>query len=264
MKELKTISDVLERLDGIIQENEQNQDTLGYFAVLYRRVTWRIKEEIEAGNFEDNARMEQLDVVFAKIYIDAYDNYRNDMPVSLSWEKAFKLSGKFWPVVMQHLLIGMNAHINLDLGIAAALVSGKDNIEDLRNDFYKINAILASLVDEVQQNLSTVWPPLRRILQRTGHYDNLLVNFSMRIARDGAWNFAKTLAVTPGAEREECIKTRDKAVARVAGIITDHRPWVRLLLGIIRLGELGTVSGKMKKMKFRNSDIQPVTAGNIS
>lgn len=264
MKDLNTINDVLDRLDEIIQENEQKEDMLGFFAVLYRRVTLRIKEEIASDNFEDPVRMELLDVIFAKMYIDAYENYRKGNPVSLSWERAFRLSGEFWPVVMQHLLIGMNAHINLDLGIAAAEVSGRNNIENLKNDFYKINAILASLVDEVQQNLSTVWPPLKWILQRTGQLDNMLVDFSMRMARDGAWNFAKTLAITPETEKHECIKTRDEAVSRVASMITDHKPRVQLVLKIIRIGETGSVSQKMKKLKYMNPELKPLAVGKIS
>src|SRR5690606_36496574 len=145
MKELKTINDVLATLDNIIQETEENNDTLGYFAVLYNRVTLKVKEEIEAGYFEDAERMEKLDVIFAKRYIDAYYDYRSGRPVTRCWDKAFKLSTDFWPVTLQHLLIGMNAHINLDLGIVAAEVCKGGKIEDLRTDFYKINEILSSL-----------------------------------------------------------------------------------------------------------------------
>lgn len=263
MKELTTINHVLEKLDEIIRENEQKEDALGYFAILYRRVTLEVKEKIEAGYFEDPGRMELLDVIFAKKYIDAYSNFRMGKKVTQSWDKAFHLSGEYWPIILQHLLIGMNAHINLDLGIAAAQVSGKGNIEDLRNDFFKINEILASLVDEVQHNLSAVWPPLKKILQKTGQYDNLLVDFSMKTARDGAWNFAKTLANTPDTGKEGCVKIRDQAVAGVSEIITNPKLGVRLLLGIIRLGETGTVSEKMRKMKFADTGQKSLATGKI-
>src|SRR5690606_12551437 len=94
---------------------------------------------------------------------------------------------------LQHLLLGMNAHINLDLGIAAAEISTKENIHQLKNDFIKINEILSAQVDEVQFGLSSIWNPLKKILSKTGKFDNYLVDFSMKIARDGAWNFASEM-----------------------------------------------------------------------
>ncbi|MDT0687756.1 DUF5995 family protein [Autumnicola psychrophila] len=251
---LTTIDDVLSRLDKIILEAEENEDTLGYFAVLYRRVTLEVKEGIIAGYFEDGERMEQLDVVFAKKYLEAYDNYQNGNAVSKSWQKAFDLSKDSWPITMQHLLIGMNAHINLDLGIAAAQVSGDSPIENLKVDFFRINEILAALVEEVQHNLATIWPPLKKILLKTGKYDNLVVDFSMKIARDGAWRFAQTLAGTAGEAKRQCILTRDIAVANKSSLITSDKLALSLLLWIVRIGEIGTVSDKIRKMKVSHSE----------
>lgn len=249
MKDLKTIDDVLKVLDDIIRETEAQDNVLGYFAALYRRVTFQVKEKITTGYFDDAERMELLDVLFAKRYIDAYYLYQSGKPVYRSWKKAFELSQKFWPVTLQHLLIGMNAHINLDLGIVAAEVCKEKNIEELRNDFYKINQILSSLVHEVQTNLSTIWPPLRHILIKTGQLDNLMVDFSMKTARDGAWNFATELAAKRQEDIMECIETRDAAVAGVADIITDNPLSVKILLGLVRLGEIGKVSTKIQALK---------------
>lgn len=246
---METIEQVLESLDVIIFETKQEKSALGYFAVLYRRVTWKVKKGIDTGYFEDGRRMERLDVVFAGRYIDAYNNYKKNLPVSKSWKKAFDQASSFWPITFQHLLLGMNAHINFDLGIAAANISEGRNIEVLRSDFYRINQILADLVGEVQHNLGTIWPPLRYILKQAGQLDNLMTDFSMQLARDGAWRFAQTLHTPGGKLLEDCIKERDLAVAEVADIITKHKLGIRLLLAVIRLGETGTVKSKIKKLE---------------
>ena len=201
------------------------------------------------GYFEDGKRIEKLDVVFASRYIDAYYQHKENKPVTKSWQKAFDLAGRFWPITLQHLLIGMNAHINLDLGIAAAKVSEGRNIEELSDDFYRINQVLADLVEEVQHNLGTIWPPLSDILKKTGQVDNLMTDFSMSLARDGAWRFAQTLHAPGGKVFDECVLERDLAVARVADIITKHKPAVMLLLRVVRLGEIGTVGSKIEKLK---------------
>ena len=139
MKSIHNIDDVIAVLQDIIDTSIQEKSPLGYFAALYQKVTIKVKEGIQNGVFEDGPRMEKLDIIFAKRYIDAYYDFSQNKTVTSSWLKAFMLSKKFWPIVLQHLLIGMNAHINLDLGIAAAQVSEGEPIEKLKNDFNKIN-----------------------------------------------------------------------------------------------------------------------------
>lgn len=248
MPVIQTIDAVIEALDGIIRESELNNDTAGYFAALYRRVTARVKLGILNNEFEDVARMEQLDVIFANRYLDAYAAWKEGKPVTTSWQKAFDITGNYWPIVLQHLLMGMNAHINLDLGIAAATVSNGKNIAGLQNDFNKINTILSSLVAEVQDELSAIWPRLKWILQRTNKVDDFMVDFSMQLSREGAWQFALSIAGKSGAELDTMIAARDIKVAEKSKIITHDGFWASLILGIIRIGERGTVQQKIEKL----------------
>ncbi len=94
IKKLNRIDDVISVLEDIIRESIEKNDSLGYFAALYQQVTIKVKEGIENNFFEDGPRMEKLDVVFAKRYIDAYNNWENKHPVTQSWEKAFTLAQK--------------------------------------------------------------------------------------------------------------------------------------------------------------------------
>jgi len=249
MPAINSIDKVIEALDGIIKQSEDNNDSAGYFAALYRKVTARVKLGIINNEFEDGARMEQLDVLFANRYIDAYVAWKQDMPVTASWQKAFDITTNYWPIVLQHLLMGMNAHINLDLGIAAATVSNGSNIMSLQNDFNKINTILSSLVAEVQNELADIWPTLKWILQRTRHVDDFMVDFSMQLSREGAWQFALSIAGKNAAELNALIAARDSKVAAKTTIITHDGFWASLILGIIRLGERGTIKQKIEKLK---------------
>jgi len=247
---LHKIKDVISALDFIILVSEKNNDTSGYFAALYQKVTIKVQEGISAGIFEDGPRMEKLDVVFAKRYIDAYFAYQRREKVSSSWQKVFDLSPKYWPIVLQHLLMGMNAHINFDLGIAAAEISKGKQIHNLQSDFNKINDILASMVMEVQDNLATIWPKLKMILSRTGKADDFLIDFSMEMAREGAWKFACELAASAENSKNDLILIRDVKVADKTRIITSPGLIVNVIYAIIRLGEKGTVSEKIKLLKI--------------
>lgn len=240
------IDEVISILESIISENKSDNNPLGYFAALYKKVTEKVKEGIDNQFFDDNSRMEKLDVIFANRYLEAYFNYQNRKPITQSWEQAFIISENYWPIVLQHLLIGMNAHINLDLGIAAAEVSKNKNIEDLHGDFNKINTILSSLVNEVENELSNIWPTLKKVLKLTRKVDNFLVDFSMEIARDGAWNFAKKLHSTNEIDQEKVITLRDQKTEKKAKIVSNPGFIVSCLFAIIRIGEKGSVANKIE------------------
>ncbi|MEP7237210.1 MAG: DUF5995 family protein [Ferruginibacter sp.] len=248
MQQLNTIDDVIVALGNIILEAENNNDTSAYFAALYRKVTIKVKEGIANNEFEDGARMEKLDVVFASRYINAYYAWKNNKPVSASWQKAFDISGNYWPIVLQHLLMGMNAHINLDLGVAAAEISKGKDINSLQNDFNKINTILSSLVAEVQNNLANIWPRLKWILQKTRRVDDFMVDFSMQLSRDGAWKYAVSLAGNADG-LDALIAARDKTVAEKSKIVTYDGFIASLVLSIIRIGERGSIKQKIERMK---------------
>lgn len=246
----KTIDEVVSMLENIIQESIEKNSAQGYFAALYQQVTIKVKEGIENNFFEDGPRMEKLDIIFALRYIDAYNNWKNRLPVTQSWEKAFTLAERNDPIVLQHLLTGMNAHINLDLGIAAAEISNKSTISDLQTDFNKINQILSAQVNDIQIKLAAIWPFLGKILKKTGLIDNLIVDFSMELAREGAWKFATELAFSNLSDRNIGIKNRDTKIAGKTKIITNPGIKAKIILWIIRLGERGSVAQKINKLKF--------------
>ncbi|AZJ36889.1 DUF5995 family protein [Tenacibaculum singaporense] len=248
MKPIHTIDDVIDILQDIINESTNNKSPLGYFAALYQKVTIKVKEGIQNNYFDDNQRMEKLDIIFAKRYIEAYYNYQNNIPITSSWEKAFSIANKYWYIVLQHLLVGMNAHINLDLGIAAAEVSKGKDIQNLHSDFNKINDILSSLVNDVQDDLAKVYPFLKKILTWTKDVDDFLVDFSMELARNGAWDFAVELANTPTNNIENTIHKRDIKITEKADLVISPGFIPKLIFMIIRVSEIGTVTQKIKDL----------------
>src|SRR6056297_1250810 len=87
-----SIEQVIHKMDAIVEQCTRRNLRAGYFAVLYRLVTIRIKEEINAGHFDDNDRMEKLDTIFAQRFFDAFDAHYNDSgkPITQSWNRAFE------------------------------------------------------------------------------------------------------------------------------------------------------------------------------
>ncbi len=163
--------------------------------------------EIAQGFFEDGSRMERLDVIFANRYLDEYDRFHAGLPTKRqSRQIAFDATESWWPIVLQHLLLGMNAHINLDLAIAAAETCPGSEIDALEGDFSKINEVLVSLIDDVEDALSSFWHPLWLLDKVGGRSDEVIIEFSLERARAAAWDCAVRLTCPPmrASQRPTC------------------------------------------------------------
>ena len=68
----KSIDEVLIQLDEIIDHSVKSENFIFAFAFVYRETTAEIKKAILKEVFEDNTRMEKLDVEFANLFIDAF------------------------------------------------------------------------------------------------------------------------------------------------------------------------------------------------
>jgi hypothetical protein len=146
--------------------------------------------------------------------------------------------------VLQNLLLGINAHINLDLAIAAVQTCPGKDLNALKEDFFQINTVLAGMITDVEKGLSRIWPTLSFLLKTFGKMDSFLIDFSLREARDGAWKFATELAVLDAKQQEAAIIERDKKIAAIALLISKPGFFFSTLFIIIRIGEIGSVATK--------------------
>jgi hypothetical protein len=238
----KNIDEVIARLTDIIDISRQEPGRLGYFGALYRKVTINVKQGILNGRFEDGARMERLDVNFANRYLEAYELHRKGEFPTVSWQVSFEAARHWRPLILQHLLLGINAHINLDLGIAAVETSPGDQLARLKQDFDMINRILADLVQPVQDEIGEVSPWIG-FLERIDPSDDAIINFSLDRARSSAWNFAVRLNSLGENERIAEVKLRDLEISALARLVYKP-PGILLNLGMlaIRLRESNDVS----------------------
>jgi hypothetical protein len=181
--------------------------------------------------------MERLDVVFASRYLDAFASWQKGQPPSRSWLMAFETAGARDPLVLQHLLAGMNAHINLDLGIAAAQVCPGARLQELETDFNRINTVLAEQVGAVERAMGEICSVVA-LLQRIGLItETTIINFNLETARNVAWSRARSLAARPADELAGAIDQIDREVALFGNVIVHPPPPLDLQLHPIRAVE---------------------------
>lgn len=231
------INAVITDLQAIVNYCKKNNLRAGYFAALYLRMTKAVKEGIDNGIFEDGSRMEHLDICFALRYTEAWKCYQDRKPCSRSWQYTFDSTLNNNNIVLQHLLLGVNTHINLDLAIAAATVAPREKIYSLEKDFTAINSIIAHLIDDIQECLSQVWAPMRFLARVINGRHEAVLNFSVDKARLGSWANAVLLANMTETQREHHIAVMDQTVLKLARKIEQPGPWAIYLLKLIRKTE---------------------------
>ena len=233
----RTIDEVIQQLEEIIVRSIREKSRLGFFAALYHKVTIKVKEGIQAGQFEDGPRMELLDVTFANRYLKALDQFVTGEKATPCWMLAFEAADRWPPIILQHLLLGMNAHINFDLGIAAAQTCPGDELPPLKRDFDQINVILASLVAQVEAEIGEVSPWIKLLDHIGGRTEEAIIEFSMSRARDAAWGLAEKLgAVSPDQWQPE-LEQRDREMTGLGRIVLNPGWFLNAALLVIRLRE---------------------------
>lgn len=245
----QTIDEVISTLGEIITQEVTAESNLAFFPVLYKKVTERIKLGVERQEFDDNPRMERLDVIFANRYLEAYQLWKSGQTPTESWRIAFEAGSNAKLLIMQHLLLGINAHINLDLGIAVAETVGPgSDLSAIENDYNKINAILASMVDEVQNDIGRVSPVFKVLDWVAKGKEDQIASFSIDLAREGAWLFAQAYHIS--SDQPAAIVERDARIARIAnGLVQTRSRILRWVIKAIRFFETKNVAKVVKALQ---------------
>ncbi|MGE0227466.1 MAG: DUF5995 family protein [Dehalococcoidia bacterium] len=219
LTDVATIEELVERLRTLTERYASEGSRLGYFSALYYLMTSRVAEGMVNGRFREPDRMQRLACHFASRYLAAVRQFDAGLQPPASWMVAFETATRWRPLVLQHLFLGMNAHINFDLGIAAADVAGASGLSAARQDFDEINDVLAELMDDVQDRIGRVSPWMRLVDLAGGRTDEAVMNFSMQKARAAAWSVAESFVSVEDLQRPAAERSLDGQVARFAKVI---------------------------------------------
>ena len=145
-----TFDDTVAALEALVARCAADGDRVGYFAAMYVAVTSTVRQRAATGTFADGARMERFVAALRRSLPRRPRRVAGRRPCPESWRIAFDAAGRRRPIVLQHLLLGMNAHINLDLGVTASELGDGGSIDAVRADFDAVNDVLGELVDGCQ------------------------------------------------------------------------------------------------------------------
>lgn len=239
----KTINEVILQLEQIIKECIDSNDAKGFFAVLYYKVTVRVRDGILKNEFDQNDSMELLDVLFANRYLEAYDSYTKTGTCTASWKVTFEAAQQHRAIVLQHIVAGMNAHINLDLGIAVEQAAGQHPVEQMQRNFFQINEVLATMMEGVKNDLGRMAPAFKWLMPLAKKWDEKLMQFSIETAREGAWQFANQLRRSH--DKQSTIQDRDQVIQLLGRSLLYPGNPLAILIATIRQLEFKSVAQQL-------------------
>jgi hypothetical protein len=178
-------------------------DRRSVFLTVYVRVTEEVRRGVDAAAFEDPAWVESYLVTFADHYRRAFAAFeRGDADaVPPPWRLSFERALADDALVVQHVLLGVNAHVNYDLALALHEVGIDPDREAKRADHRAINRVLGRLVDEEQALVAERYAAgVADVDEALGRVDEALSLFTLREGRRNAWYGA--VALTDGRLRQ--------------------------------------------------------------
>jgi hypothetical protein len=200
------VSGKVQCIDAVVRAMEQRAEPLiascsdqALFALTYLRVTqtyaWSARQP---GYYHDPGWTNHAVAVFAKYYLNAFDNWTanpDSSAVPQAWKTAFDAARDGRVSAAGNFFLGLNAHINHDLAyaMAAAGLSGPDGTSE-KADYDEINFLLNSvslpLVAELSQRLDQ---SMDDTSDKLG-LDATAVGEVMWTWREQAWRNAELLA----------------------------------------------------------------------
>ncbi len=209
-----TIPDpLLDRMTARAAEWEVCGDKRYIFLQCYTLMTSNMLEAVRQGRFSDPVWVENLLRSFAGYYFDALSMYEGQPDQTPAvWKQAHDASCTGKLHVMQHLLLGVNDHINYDLVLALYDEIAADwqvmSVEQRtmrKSDHDQVNRIIAETIDRVQDEVIEKHSPFMAVVDRLmGRVDEWMLSELISGWRREVWNETCTmLAATTPEQRDE-------------------------------------------------------------
>ena len=231
------------QLDTYRERYDKARDSRAVFTCAYAHITRILAASLGQNVYQNPAWVVQLAEAFALHYFRALDAADEGKKVDAAWESVFAAIRFNTTSVLEDLVFAMTAHIVHDLPYALIDVGlGDENETSLVTDFHRVNDILGTNVQAIQEVVLKRYAPGLRFLDHLEKgYDQILSNYGFRLSRGMAWyNACRLNNVASRAEVDASI-TRS-TITLIENV--RNPPWwsvrlffrgVRLLVGFFRV-----------------------------
>jgi len=234
VKQATNQTELFAYLDELIQVARQQGSRLGYFPLSYRYVASTLYARSKQGVFQHPWIIDTMALGLFNRYFAARQQYQAGELPSRGWLLAFEAAQNNCPTVAQQIMLNINPHINLDLGIVVARACQAQELPAIHSDFLKMIGILAPLVDTIVASLGKISPLFGAVYRPV---ENIPINFTVSEMSRQAWNVARKLSVQSELDQVRTIACLDARAELLGRVLLGLSP----VLAPFRLTEQGTV-----------------------
>jgi hypothetical protein len=218
-------SDIIFRMEQQTRTWSASGDHRAIFLECYTLMTGNMLQAIDAGRFKDGVWARKLLLRFADYYFAALDAYGcTDQECVTVWTFAHDCSCQKDLHVLQHLLLGINAHINYDLVLSLVDLLEPEwerfsEIErrDRYDDHCLVNQVIADTIDTVQDTVVERYDPRMDIIDRwLGRLDERLLSALITRWRQEVWDKAMRFLENTPDKREPLRQQLEASVMKKA------------------------------------------------
>jgi broad-specificity NMP kinase len=190
---------------------EARGDRRAVFLQCYQLMTANMLTAVAERRFGDNEWVERLLHRFADYYFEALACFDCGDQVPLVWQGVHAAAAGRELHVLQHLLLGVNAHINYDLVLTLhellrpEWASLSEEVRKRRyQDHRLVNTIIAETIDRVQDEVVEQYAPAMELVDRAlGRLDEKILTGLITRWREAVWGHALTLLECTNASQQE-------------------------------------------------------------
>ena len=216
---------VVDKMMGIVKRFEANKDNRTIFLHCYSMMTANMLVAIEENKFHDSQWIGQLLNRFAEYYFNALTCYDCGEETPMVWKEVYKAAATKKLHVIQHLLLGVNSHINYDLVLTLYDMLSPEwpgLSDEMRVKRYQdhclVNLIIGETIDKVQDEVVEKYSPAMDLIDKLmGRLDEFLLLKLITEWRDTVWDHTQKLLVLESeVDRRKYILELEKKVLKKA------------------------------------------------
>lgn len=184
---------------------------------------------IEVGEFNDSKWVSALLDRFAEYYFNALTAYELNSPATPAvWQLTHRAAGRSETLVLQNLLLGVNAHINYDLVLTLVEMLEPEwrklaplQREERYTDHCHVNHVIGQTIDAVQDEVVEDYSPLLDVVDKLmGRIDEWLISHLITDWRDEVWDEAIHMLETADADERQRLRQHiEEAALKRANVI---------------------------------------------
>ncbi|MCI4669495.1 MAG: DUF5995 family protein [Bacteroidia bacterium] len=200
--------DIVNRMDSLAKEWENLNDNRAIFLRCYCMMTQNMVVALDAKRFQDEEWVRHMLGRFAEYYFDALACFDCGEEVPNAWKYVHEAAEQEDLHVLQHLFLGVNAHINYDLVLTLYEILRPEwymlpdsKRENRYKDHLLVNTIIAETIDKVQDEVVEKHAPGMDIIDKLmGRLDEKLIAGMISNWRKSVWKHTLQLLESKGGE----------------------------------------------------------------